>query len=245
MYIRENVVESEVVKRMEKSMKQMEVTDELLYQYMPIADEMDLDALEAEIADEEIVLSKKFERKMKRLMWKEEHKWVADFGKFMARVAVVLLCVLGVSFAVTMSVDAYRSKFFQTVQEIWEDSVVHTYDVGEEGQEFVPHEPSYIPEGYEEVRREELDTATYIQYEDIDGNCIYWDQDIASAGIWNTLDVEYKKSDTKKTDAGIICIYSYEDGSKSAVLESEQYIYILTADNIEDEIILKMLESIR
>ena len=72
-------------------MKQMEVTDELLYQYMPIADEMDLDALEAEIADEEIVLSKKFERRMKRLMWKEEHKWVAGFGKFMARVAVVFL----------------------------------------------------------------------------------------------------------------------------------------------------------
>ena len=138
-------------------MKQMEVTDELLYQYMPIADEMDLDALEAEIADEEIVLSKKFERRMKRLMWKEEHKWVAGFGKFMARVAVVLLCVLGVSLAVTMSVDAYRSKFFQTVQEIWEDSVVHTYDVGEEGQEFVPHEPSYIPEGYEEVSRVETE----------------------------------------------------------------------------------------
>ena len=49
-------------------MKQMEVTDELLYQYMPIADEMDLDALEAEIADEEIVFSKKFERKIKKVL---------------------------------------------------------------------------------------------------------------------------------------------------------------------------------
>lgn len=225
-------------------MKQTEVTDELLYQYMPIADEMDLDALEAEIADEEIVLSKKFERRMKRLMWKEEHKWVAGFGKFMARVAVVFLCVIGVGLAVTMSVDAYRSKFFQTVQEIWEDSVIHTYDVGEEGQEFVPHEPSYIPEGYEEVAREDNIRALYIQYQNEEGQNIYWDQDLASTGIANSLDIEYQRVETKKISRGIIYIYYFEEGSIGAVFETEQYIYILTADSLTDDCIYKMIESI-
>lgn len=225
-------------------MKQMEVTDELLYQYMPIADEMDLDALEAEIADEEIVLSKKFERRMKRLMWKEEHKWVAGFGKFMARVAVVLFCVLGVSLAVTMSVDAYRSKFFQTVQEIWEDSVVHTYDVGEEGQEFVPHEPSYIPEGYEEVSRIDVNYIYSIRYEDSKGNRIVWDQYTVVDGSHHVLDSDYIKVETEKTDKGIITIYYYSEDYMKIYYEDEQYIILITANNLEKDELCKMLESI-
>lgn len=230
------------MKRMEKPMKQMEVTDELLYQYMPIADEMDLDALEAEIADEEIVLSKKFEKKMKRLMWKEEHKWVADFGKFMARVAVVLLCVLGVSLAVTMSVDAYRSKFFQTVQEIWEDSVVHTYDVGEEGQEFVPHEPSYIPEGYEEVRRIETDRTLNIEYQK-DDIYLYWDQYEITDGTWNILD-NYKEQVIKEIGGGYIIINLYDNDIVRAYYEKEQYIYVVSAENVSVEEIVLIFENI-
>lgn len=226
-------------------MKQMEVTDELLYQYMPIADEMDLDALEAEIADEEIVLSKKFERRMKRLMWKEEHKWVVGFGKFMARVAVLLLCVLGVSLAVTMSVDAYRSKFFQTVQEIWEDSVVHTYDVGEEGQEFVPHEPSYIPEGYEEVERYSSNSMLNVLYKDGNGDIIAWDQHIISDGSYQALDIDYIKKDTMAIEGGILTIYYYEEPFVKAYFETKQYVYIITANSISESDICKMCEVSR
>lgn len=225
-------------------MKQMEVTDELLYQYMPIADEMDLDALEAEIADEEIVLSKKFERRMKRLMWKEEHKWVAGFGKFMARVAVVLFCVLGVSLAVTMSVDAYRSKFFQTVQEIWEDSVVHTYDVGEEGQEFVPHEPSYIPEGYEEVARYESDRTLNIEYANSKRMYIYWDQTEIKDGTWNILDNDYNEQLVYELDKGYIVLNLYDDNIVRAYYERDQYLYVISAEKIEPEEIYHMFDSI-
>lgn len=226
-------------------MKQMEVTDELLYQYMPIADEMDLDALEAEIADEEIVLSKKFERRMKRLMWKEEHKWVAGFGKFMARVAVVLLCVLGVSLAVTMSVDAYRSKFFQTVQEIWEDSVVHTYDVGEEGQEFVPHEPSYIPEGYEEVRRAEGASSFSIEYANEDGNYIFWDQKLVGEGTWSAVDSKYEIEINELSNKGTLAIYQYPNQYIAAYFETEQYSYTIVADSLEINEIEDMFLSIK
>lgn len=226
-------------------MKQMEVTDELLYQYMPIADEMDLDALEAEIADEEIVLSKKFERRMKRLMWKEEHKWVAGFGKFMARVAVVMLCVLGVSLAVTMSVDAYRSKFFQTVQEIWEDSVVHTYDVGEEGQEFVPHEPSYIPEGYEEVSRYVTDRTLSIEYENKEKQYLYWDQLRVNQDSWTAIDNEYDSQKITRVDNQVITINYYKDGFFKAYSENEQYIFIVSGENLTVEEIQEIFIGIK
>ena len=55
-------------------MKNIEVTDELLYKYMPLADDAEADALEAEIAGEEYVLSKKFEKRMNRLIWKDKHR---------------------------------------------------------------------------------------------------------------------------------------------------------------------------
>lgn len=225
-------------------MKQMEVTDELLYQYMPIADEMDLDALEAEIADEEIVLSKKFERRMKRLMWKEEHKWVVGFGKFMARVAVVMLCVLGVSLAVTMSVDAYRSKFFQTVQEIWEDSVVHTYDVGEEGQEFVPHEPSYIPEGYEEVSRIKTEHMLSVAYENGNDGRYVIDQMLVMHSGWRAIDTEYKEKIELEVNKGILTIYFYQDNYICAYYEKDKYAYLITTNSISQEEIENIMSSV-
>ncbi len=226
-------------------MKRIEVTDELLYQYMPIADELELDALEAEIADEEIVLSKKFEKKMKRLMWKEEHKWVAGLGKFMARAAVVFLGIIGVSLAVTMSVDAYRSKFFQTVQEIWEDSVIHTYDVGEEGQEFVPHEPSYIPEGYEEVKRIETDVSVYVEHMDANGNYICWDQRAVYDEDWRITNTGYKEQFTKKIQDKILVVSVYDDGTTQVYWEAEKYIYIINSNELKLEEIEKILTSIQ
>ena len=225
-------------------MKQMEVTDELLYQYMPIAYEMDLDALEAEIADEEIVLSKKFERRMKRLMWKEEHKWVAGFGKFMARVAVVMLCVLGVSLAVTMSVDAYRSKFFQTVQEIWEDSVVHTYDTDRNEQEFVVREPTYIPDGYVEVERYTATGRLSIVYVNAELEYIYWDQIFIQQEELYVIDSEYLESSTYKIKNGLLTLYYHDEAYITAYYETKEYVYILDADNLSIEEIIKVFESI-
>lgn len=53
-------------------MQQIEVTDEWLYQYMPIVDEAIIRELE-ESTDYEYRFSAKFERKMRRLIWKEAH----------------------------------------------------------------------------------------------------------------------------------------------------------------------------
>lgn len=46
-------------------MRSMEVTDEWLYQYMPVVDNAMIKALEGQV-DEDYVFSKRFERKMKK-----------------------------------------------------------------------------------------------------------------------------------------------------------------------------------
>ena len=195
--------------------------------------------------DEEIILSSKFEKRMKRLMWREKHKWVADLGKFMVKVAVVCLCILGVSFAVTMSVDAYRSKFFQTVQELLGDeSALHTYDANEDIQEFEPHEPTYIPEGYVEVERYQNSECLSIVFVNENEQYCYWDQRTIHQGEKYVLDVEYESQDIYKLDNGIVTLSYYDRNYIYAYYETESYVYCLDADNLSAEEIIKMYNSI-
>ena len=226
-------------------MKKIEVTDELLYKYMPLADDAEADALEAEIAGEEYVLSKKFEKRMNRLIWKDKHRWVGDFGKFMLKVAVVCFCILTVGLAVTMSVDAYRSKFFQTVQELMGDSTLHTYDTNADEQGFVPHEPTYIPEGYVEVSRVETENMINIQYENEVGDNIYWDQIHVSMGEQYVLDTEFIQKEYYEINNNYITLYYYDDNRKYAYYEKDKYVYILSVDNMDISEISLILKSIK
>lgn len=224
-------------------MKKIEVTDELLYKYMPIADDTELDALEAELENEEIIVSKKFEKKMKRMIWKEKYRWVAGFAKFVAKAAVVCLCILGLGLAVTMSVDAYRSKFFQTVQELLgDDSALHTYDIGENRDNFVPHEPTYIPEGFEEIGRYEAENVLSIEYMNNEGGYLCWDQTYVEQGLWNTLDTNYEKQVNQKLKDGILTISYYKDNYISAYYEEGEYVYIVTSINLSDEEIINIFK---
>ena len=224
-------------------MKNIDVTDELLYKYMPIADEKAMAALEEQLDDEEIILSSKFEKRMKRLMWREKHKWVVEFGKFIIKVAVVCLCILGVSFAVTMSVDAYRSKFFQTVQELLGDAAVHTYDANEDSQGFVPHEPTYIPEGYVEVNRVSTQKELCIEYSNGKEGYFCWDQTYIKEGTWNALDTDYETQDIKMLQDGILIVNYYKDNYISAYYEKEEYVYMITAVNLSDEEVVNIFKS--
>lgn len=227
-------------------MKKIEVTDELLYKYMPIADAMDLDALEEELEDEAFTLSPKVEKKMKHLIWKEKHKWVVDFGKFVTKVAVVCFCILTIGLAVTVSVDAYRSKFFQTVQELLGDSAIHTYDTNEDEQGFVPHEPTYIPEGYVEVSRVETESALNIMYKHTEnGDLIVWDQTLISMEEQYVLDTEFINREYYQFNDGYITLSYYENDYKYAYYEKDNYVYILSADNIDVSKIHMIFQSIR
>ena len=58
-------------------MRHMEVTDKWLYKYMPAVDEAMIRELE-DSTDYTYQFSARFERKMKRLMWKEAHPWLTS-----------------------------------------------------------------------------------------------------------------------------------------------------------------------
>lgn len=226
-------------------MSRIEITDEWLEKYMPLAGDAMLQELEENMEEEDYDFSPEFEKKMERLIKKESHGWLGGAGKFMGKVAVAVLCVLGLSLAVTMSVDAYRTKFFQTAQELWEDSVIHTYFSGDEEQSFVPQEPAYVPEGYVEVSRYESEDMLSITYENEKAEKIHWDQFLALDEEMNVIDAEYEKHETIKIKKGIMNVYIYSDGYKVIYYEYKQYFFVLSGYSIDIKDAKEIFEEIK
>lgn len=223
-------------------MSRVVVTDEWLYKYMPIVDEAILRAIESEV-DYNYMFSENYERKMKKVIRQEARMWVRDFMRFARKAAVVVICILAALFALTMSVEAYRTKFFQTVKEIWEDSVIYTYfsEVNEEG--FREMEPQYIPEGYEEIKRFNNGDLFTVVYENNLHERIIWDQMLVTDGQYNAWDMQYESQITYQLDRGILFISIYSNGYMISHYECDKYIYIMYTYNITVEDICKMYES--
>jgi len=71
------------------------------------------------------------------------------------RLAAALLLILGIGGVLTMSVDAYRTKFFEIIVEVFPEltSIRTTPKDPSAEHEFEPVEPGYVPEGYEVEER--------------------------------------------------------------------------------------------
>lgn len=224
-------------------MSRVVVTDEWLYKYMPIVDAAMLRAIESEV-DHNYIFSENYERKMKKVIRQEARMWVGDFMRFARKAAVVVICILAALFALTMSVEAYRTKFFQTVKEIWEDSVIYTYfsEVGEEG--FREMEPQYIPEGYSEVSRVYMDNIFNVVYKNEEGDYISYYQLLAIDNRFNIVDDGYEKQEISEISHGIATVSIYADGYIGVHYQKGKYVYTINTNNMSVEEIYKILESI-
>lgn len=220
-------------------MRHMEVTDEWLYKYMPIVDEMRIGELEGH-TDYAYSFSSRFERKMKRLMWEEAHPWITISYRQLKRVAVLGICVVISIFMMSLSVEGNRNKFFETVSTMLEDSVLYTYFADEEEGEFQAREPGYLPEGYRETERSLSDIHMYLIYENERGEMITWEQILVSAGTSIGMDMEYDAQVIQTVEGKFVTVYLYPDEFKSAYCEYEESVFILTADNLSVDEICKM-----
>lgn len=163
-------------------MGQIDVTDAWLYKYMSIVDEAIINEIEKNV-NYDYAFSDEFNRKMERTIRKEKFIpfWnsVSKFGKSVAIFALVIVTSL---FAVTMSVEAYRIQFFETVKTIWEDSFFYTYFTEEKDIGFQKREFEYLPDGY------------YLIEEISDGNFKF----LQVNEVANVNEAFYKKYDSYK-----------------------------------------------
>lgn len=224
-------------------MEKISVTDEWLYQYMPIVDEAIIRELESS-TDYEYQFSGKFERRMKKLIRREAHPWLEVFYRISKKAAVLFVCMISSLVIVSMSVEAYRVKVFDTIKTIWEDSALYSYFTNQNQEAFRCHEPGYIPEGYQETERILLEYWLSVTYTNEEGDMITWDQMLVQDEGEIVTDIEYDQQITKEINGMNVVISIYPDGFVSAYCEQDKYVYILTADEMSVDEVCLMFDSI-
>lgn len=217
------------------------ITDELLYKYVPIVDEMLVKEIE-ENTDYEYEFSDIFKIKMKKLVFEEKHQKLSRIIKSPLRMIASIVIVVFLSlFTVTMSVEAYRIEFFAKVKTIFEDSFVYKYYV-EEDPEGIIYEPQYIVEGYELIRHDENDISSIYEYYNYKTDQQYnLTQELVTDGKNVVFDLEYDSLEKIEIGEFNIDIYRYEDGYIRAYLEFGQSVFIVEADNLSEEEIKKII----
>ncbi len=225
-------------------MKKEQITDEMLYRYMPIVDDAIIKSLEQR-TDTSYRFSKKFERRMKFLIRKEAHPLLYTFRSILKKVAMFFIGLLGATFVLTMSVEAYRETLFRTIKTMLEDSVLYSYVTDQDEGAFTIRKPSYLPKGYKETLNLENDNVISIDYENDLGELILWDQHFIRDGNEIVLDSEYDSMKTMKIHGSTATVFRYDSGFAMAYYEYEDSVYVITADRISSNELFKMLESIK
>lgn len=225
-------------------MKQVDVTDAWLYKYMPIVDEAIINEIEKNV-DYNYDFSDEFNRKMEKTIRKEKFipfwKSLSKVGK---RVAIFALIIISSLFTVTMSVKAYRIQFFEAVKTIWEDSFFYTYFTEENDVGFQKRELGYLPDDYSLMEEISNDNISTLIYSNGRGEQIIIDQHLVSNNRQITLDLEYTHEKEVEVKELPLLIYRYEDGFVSAYYEYQESAFILSADKLSDDEIIKIMEGI-
>lgn len=224
-------------------MEKINVTDEWLYKYMPIVDEAIIRELESS-TDYEYQFSDKFEKQMKKLIERERHPWLEVFYRILKKAAVLFVCMISSLVIVSMSVEAYRVKIFDTIKTIWEDSVLYSYFTNQNQKAFQCHEPGYILEGYQETERILLEYWFSVIYTNEEGDMITWDQMLVQDEGKIVTDIEYDQQITKEINGMNVVISIYSNGFVSAYCEQDEYVYILTADEMSVDEVCLIFDSI-
>ena len=217
-------------------MRSMEVTDEWLYQHMPVVDNAMITALENQV-DREYVFSKRFEQKMQKVIRREAHPVLTGAQQLLKRMAIFFTGIVCAGLVLTLSVDAYRDKFFMTLKTLREDATQYNYSSEEKDAVLTPTIPTCIPEGYTETDRRDSPLFCEIFYENNAGEQLTWEQMLISANnaLTLVLDNEYDAEEEHVIGGHIATVYTYVDGYAMAYYEADNYVYVITADHMTAE----------
>ena len=98
----------------------MEITEEMLYKYAPKAEKLWLNSLPPDDQIPEHQFSRRFERKMKKLIRDQRRSpSMRQFMRIARQTAAVILIVVSLSFSCLMTVEAYRTRILKWRAEIW------------------------------------------------------------------------------------------------------------------------------
>lgn len=143
----------------------MKVTDEWLYEKMPIVDAAMVRQLEV-CTQKDYVFSDKFRKRMKRLIQKEKYMYAEkQLKKITQKIAAAAVVMLVGALTVTMSVEAYRVRFFHTIKMVLDGNIsIYSYESDEEKISDAILKPQYLPDNYRLNEEKITDTTSVLEY---------------------------------------------------------------------------------
>ena len=214
-------------------MEKIQVTDEWLYRYMPVAAEALLEDMEKEV-DYKYEFTVGFEKKMKRLMhWERRRNVRSKVYKVGRKCAYIAAVSIVLTFLISMSIEAYRIAFFDTIKTVWEDSFLYQYIAdGREDEKPELHAPDYIPEGYVLVEENVMEVIAEYVYENKEGVLLICQQEVIIEDRTVVYDNEYDEKAYLSLNGYSAEMYRYEDGTVYAYFEFGSSIYTIFAKQL-------------
>ena len=218
-------------------MSNMKVTDDWLYQYMPVVDEALIRGIE-DSTDYEYQFSEQFEKKMEQLIRRENRdaqkgRWKAFTGCLMqnlrksagymaaAAACAVLLILTGVLLRQQGSGDTAGSAPVQENQGA--------------GADLREKSPACMPDGYRLVSEQE-DAASYeMVYENDRGMTCTLRQETETTDGMAVPDPDFRREESVQFHGALIEIYWYEDGSSYSYCGYENCAYTVEAEQLSAE----------
>ncbi len=218
-------------------MSNMKVTDDWLYQYMPVVDEALIRGIE-DSTDYEYQFSEQFEKKMEQLIRRENRdaqkgRWKAFTGRLMqsvrmsagymaaATACAVLLILTGVLMGQQGSGDKAGSAPVRENQGA--------------GADFLEKSPACMPDGYRLVSEQEDATSYEMVYENDTGMTCTLRQEPETADRTAVPDPDLRREESIELNGTLIEIYWYEDGSSYSYCVYENYVYAVEAEQLSAE----------
>ena len=214
------------------------IDDDLLYKYMKSAENIIIESLPKE-EDLSHRFSKRFERKMNKLIRQEKRTpFMRSFINYSKRVAVIFLIFVTIAFATTMSVEAYRVKFFEIVTEVWEEFtsiIFKSKDHINDNNKLIPAIPEHIPKGFSILEESTSDYLYRVIYISENNKEIFYEQRVLSYGEI-ILDTENVETEVIEIGNQTIILFTNK-GTNQIYWSDDSYSYTLISSINKDEVI--------
>ncbi len=200
---------------------------------MPCAEEM------KSLPDEDCNFSERYRKKMRRLIRDERKPYYPLIKTTFRKAVCIIAAIMVVGSATVAAVPPLREWFvglFVTEEEGHVDlsALKGEIPADELPEKFDCKAPTFIPEGFEEINREQDNCAFYIYYSSVDGKFVEYSQHNLTFGISiNTKDMTTEHIEINGNDAYI----SFNEEIATLVWEDEYYVYSISGNLYKDDII--------
>ncbi|MGJ0848506.1 DUF4367 domain-containing protein [Tissierella praeacuta] len=217
--------------------------DDFLYKYVKSAENIMIDSLPKEEALFHN-FSKGFQKKMNKLIRQERRSpFIKTFVNYSRKVAIIFLIFISIAFATTMSVEAYRVRFFEVVIEVWEEftSIIFKEKQNIDDGKLIPVNSTYIPDSFKIIEHEINSYEQFIYWQNDEGIEIMFEQAKITA---NSIITDTEGIDIEELLIGEQKIIYFTNKNVNQIYWNDSnYIYAIISEYDKNEL-LKMVESI-